>query len=151
MSIKEPNLRDAWIEHTKVLLDSFRRWLGRDLIPRVGSPFDQARTLFEAPFVVVSHGTESDPILNYGNRTALSLWEMEVETLLATPSRMTAEPLHRDERARLLERTTRDGYVDDYRGIRISRTGRRFRIDQAIVQQSVQEVGHDGVFRWKMN
>ena len=125
--------RDAWIAHTQILLDSFRRWLGRDLIPRTGQPLDDAKALFEAPFVVVSHGTQADPILNYGNRSALALWEMDIETFLATPSRMTAEPLHRDERAGLLARTTRDGYVDDYRGIRISRTGRRFRIDRAIV------------------
>jgi hypothetical protein len=56
-----------------------------------------------------------------------------VPTLLTMPSRTTAEPMHRDERARLLERTTRDGFVDDYRGVRISSTGRRFLIDRATV------------------
>jgi hypothetical protein len=49
------------------------------------------------------------------------------------PSRLTAEAPERDERARLLERTARDGYVDDYRGVRISTTGRRFVIERAIV------------------
>ena len=38
-----------------------------------------------------------------------------------------------DERARLLERTRRDGFVDDYRGVRITADGRRFMIEQAIV------------------
>lgn len=65
---------------------------------REGPAADQARRPFEAPFVVVSHGTEADPILNYGNRTALQLWEMDAEAFLQTPSRLTAEPLHRDER-----------------------------------------------------
>lgn len=114
----------AFIEQTRILLDSYRHWTGRELIARHGSPEEQARALFEAPFVVVSHGTQADPILNYGNRTALSLWEMELPTLLQTPSRLTAEPVHRDERARLLERTTRDGYVDDYQGIRAARRPR---------------------------
>jgi hypothetical protein len=123
----------SWNDHVQILLDSYRHWLGRELIPRDGSPEDQARRLFEAPFVVVSHGTQSDPILNYGNRAALELWEFDLPRLLATPSRLTAEPMHRDERASLLERTRRDGYVDDYRGIRITATGRRFRIEQAIV------------------
>lgn len=117
--------------HTQVLLDSYRHWLKAELIPR-GTPEEDARNLYLAPFVVVSHGTEADPILTYGNRTALDLWEMDVDTL-RTPSRLTAEPVHRDERARLLERTTRNGYVDDYQGIRISATGRRFRIKRAIV------------------
>ena len=58
---------------------------------------------------------------------------MDITTLTSTPSRLTAEPVHRDERARLLKRTTEDGFVDDYRGIRISRTGKRFQIHQAIV------------------
>jgi MEKHLA domain-containing protein len=129
----DPWLRPGWAEHSQILLDSYYRWIQRQLIPRTGSLVDQARDLYLAPFVVVSHGTQPDPILNYGNRVALELWEMPIETLLETPSRLTAEPLHRDERARLLERTSRNGFVDDYQGIRISSTGRRFRIDQATV------------------
>lgn len=134
-------LQSGWIEHTQLLLDSYRRWTGRELIARTGSIRDQAVSLYRAPFVVVSHGTQPDPILNYGNQTALTLWEMPVEDLLRTPSRMTAEPLQREERARLLERTSRQGFVDDYQGIRISRTGRRFRIDQATVWNLIDPSG----------
>jgi hypothetical protein len=130
------------IAHVQMLLDSFARLLGRDLAPRDASPADQARRLFDSPFVVVSHGTEADPVLNYGNATALRLWEMDWAAFVQTPSRLTAEPLHRDERARLLERTRRDGYVDDYAGIRISQSGRRFQIEQAIVWNLVDDAGH---------
>jgi len=110
--------------------------------------------LYEAPFVVVAHGTQADPILNYGNAAALRLWEFDLETLLRTPSRMTAEPMHRDERARLLERTTRQGFVDDYSGIRISATGRRFLIERATVWNLLDEqerpVGQAATFQdWK--
>ena len=90
---------------------------------------------------MVSHGTEADPLLNYGNRTALDLWEMSLEQFLGTPSRETAEPVHRDERAELLRRTTEDGFIDDYSGIRISSSGRRFRIHQATVWNVVDENG----------
>ena len=130
------------IAHVQILLDSFARLLGRDLIPRDASPADQARRLFESPFVVVSHGTEADPVLNYGNATALALWEMDWSTFVQTPSRLTAEPMHRDERARLLERTRRDGYVDDYAGVRISQSGRRFQIEQAIVWNLIDDAGN---------
>ena len=130
------------IEHVQLLLDSFARLLGRDLVPRDASPADQARRLFESPFVVVSHGTEADPVLNYGNATALALWEMDLATFVQTPSRLTAEPMHRDERARLLERTRRDGFVDDYAGIRVSQSGRRFRIEQAIVWNLIDDAGN---------
>ena len=134
-------LQPGWIEHTQILLDSHRHFTGRELMARTGSALDQALALYLATFVVVSHGTQPDPILNYGNQTALKLWEMSVETLLQTPSRLTAEPMHRDERARLLERTTRNGYVDDYQGIRISSTGQRFRIDQATVWNLLDATG----------
>jgi hypothetical protein len=127
--------------HVQLLLDSFARLLGRELVDRSGTAAEQAARLFHAPFVVVSHGTEADPILDYGNAAALALWEMTWDELTRTPSRLTAEPVHRDERARLLERTRRDGFVDDYAGIRISSTGKRFRIEQAIVWNLVDAAG----------
>ena len=127
----------AW---SQLLLDSYQRWTGKSLIRRSTAEGDSA-TLFTAPFVVVSHGTEADPLLNYGNRTALDLWEMSLEQFLGTPSRETAEPVHRDERAELLRRTTEDGFIDDYSGIRISSSGRRFRIHQATVWNVVDENG----------
>jgi hypothetical protein len=115
------------------MLDSFRHWLGRDLIPRTGTPEEQAAAVWTAPFVVVSHGTEADPVLNYGNAAALALWETDLATLTRTPSRLTAEPVHRDERAELMERTRRDGFIADYAGVRVSFTGKRFLIRDAVV------------------
>ena len=140
--------------HVQLLLDSFARLLGRELIARAGTAAEQAERLFQAPFVVVSHGTEADPILNYGNAAALALWELPWEAFTQTPSRLTAEPVHRDERARLLERTTRDGFVDDYRGIRISSSGQRFLIERATVwnllDKNDQQVGQAATFsEWK--
>lgn len=145
----------GWIEHTQRLLDSYRHWTGRELIPRVGSPDDQAQALFVAPLVVLSHGTEDDPLLNYANRAALQLWGFELEELFRTPSRLTAEPLHRDERARLLARTAQQGFVDDYQGIRITRSGQRFYIPQATVWNLLDEqqryIGQAAMFtEWRM-
>lgn len=125
--------RPEWIDRATIMLDSFRRLLGRELCERSGDAAVDARRLFESAFVVVAHGTEADPILNYGNRTAIELWETTVDALCRMPSRLTAEAPERAERERLLARTTRDGFVDDYRGIRITTTGRRFEIDRAIV------------------
>ena len=132
-SISPPWSALAWIERTQCLLDSFARLLSRELISRNGAAVEQAQRLFEADFVVVAHGTQDDPILNYANSAALRLWEVDLATLLQTPSRLTAEPVHRDERAQMLERTRRVGFIDDYRGVRISATGRRFLIERAIV------------------
>jgi PAS domain-containing protein len=127
--------------HVERLLNSYRHWIGSELIVRGASAADDAALLDHAPCIVVSHGTEPDPLLNYGNRAALELWEITLEQFCTLPSRQTAEPMHREERARLLERTTLHGYVDDYQGIRISSTGRRFRIHRATVWNLLDEAG----------
>jgi hypothetical protein len=123
----------AWVRQAQLLLDSYARLVGQELLPREETADEQARALFHASFVVLSHGTQDDPILNYGNAAALELWETDVDTFMSMPSRLTAEAPRREERARLLERVSRDGYIDDYSGIRISSTGRRFFIDRATV------------------
>ena len=127
--------------HTALLLDSHQRMTGRGLLGRSGDAAEDARRLFEAPFVVVSGGAEGDQILNYGNAAALQLWEMDWDTLVRTPSRHTAEPMHRAERAAFLARVREHGFVDDYSGIRISKNGRRFRIQQATVWNLVDASG----------
>ena len=74
----------AIIEWSQLLLNSFRRWIGRELLERAGGPDYQAHALFQSPFVVVSHGMEEDPLLNYGNQVALELWELTWELLVKT-------------------------------------------------------------------
>jgi len=124
---------DSVISHTRVLARSYRKWTGYDLLPGLFNPAGLAKNIFHAPFVLVSHGTEVDPVLNYGNAAALALWEMSWEELARTPSRLTAEAPNREERARLLAAVAQRGFIDDYSGVRISKSGRRFRINRATV------------------
>ena len=127
------------IDHTTRLLNSFRHWTGRHLISASGSPEERARRLFQAPFVVISHGIEDDPVLNYANQAALALWEMTWEEFTKMPSRLTAEPMEQAERARLLSEVSKKGFMDGYQGVRISNTGRRFRVEKAIVWNLLDE------------
>ena len=62
-----------------------------------GSPLETAKALFEASFVLASHGTELDPIFNYGNRKALELWELSWEEFTRIPSRRSAEEVVQEE------------------------------------------------------
>ena len=133
--------RPEIIAHSACLARSFRRFTGRVLLPGLFNPAGLARNLFDAPFVLVSHGTETDPILNYGNAAAMRLWEMSWEELTRTPSRLTAEAPAREERARLLAAVAAHGFIDDYSGVRISKSGRRFRIARATVWNLVTEQG----------
>lgn len=143
MNTPLPVITPVVAAHIRCLARSLKHWTGRDLAPGLGdySADDFPARVLQAPFVLVSHGTESDPILNFGNATALGLWEMTWDELTRTPSRLTAEAPNREERARLLAAVTAQGYIDNYSGIRISKTGRRFRIAQATVWNLLDESG----------
>jgi len=125
-----------------LIADSYARLLGQSL---VDAQDDLADALWRAPRVIVAHGTEADPVFFYGNRLALQAFDMDFASFTRLPSRYSAEPLAREERARLLARVTRDGFIDDYAGVRISARGRRFRIEQAVVWNLVDRAGrHHG-------
>lgn len=118
----------------RILADSFERLLGRPLLPDV--PRDGralAQALYDAPVVIVSHGTEPDPVFWFANRVAQRLWEMDWDRFTRTPSRLSAEPDERATREALLKRAAERGYIDDYRGVRVSATGRRFRIEGVVL------------------
>ncbi|MCY4131589.1 MAG: MEKHLA domain-containing protein [Nitrospira sp.] len=142
MSVKSPEklppMDLTWI---RWLLDSYASWLKRELIDRTGTLEEQSERLFVAPFVVASHTNAEDPILNYGNRQALELWEGNWEEFTGLPSRLTAEPVNQPERARMLEQVATHGFVTDYQGIRISRSGRRFLVQQATVWNILDDHG----------
>lgn len=125
-----------------LIADSYARLLGQ---PLVDSQDDLAEALWQAPRVIVAHGTEADPVFFYGNRLALHAFDMDFASFTGLPSRYSAEPLARKERARLLERVSRDGFIDDYAGVRISASGKRFRIERAVVWNLVDPAGgHHG-------
>ena len=139
-------MNDIWqttsvISQTQIIARSLKHWTGRDLLSGDFSPSEFAEKIFHASFVLVSHGPEADPVLNFGNAAALALWEMAWAELTRTPSRLTAEAPNREARARLLATVTALGFIDDYSGIRISKSGRRFRIAQATVWNLLSETG----------
>ena len=111
-----------------LIAQSFARLIGQALVDPIS-----AHALWTAPRVILAHGTEDDPIFFYANRMALDLFEMPAADFLKLPSRLSAEAPSRAERARLLDRVRRDGFIADYAGVRIAATGRRFRIEQAVV------------------
>ena len=127
--------------HVALLLSSLHRWTGRHLVEPGLSDEEQARRIFDAPFALLSHDAGSDPILNYANRTGLRIFELTWDDLIVMPSRLTAEAPERDERARLLAEVSAKGFLDNYSGVRVTKNGRRFRIERATVWNLVDENG----------
>jgi hypothetical protein len=140
LSIPGPTHRYP-VEHAERLRRAFHALTGRDLIDPTLSPEAAAEALFHAPFVVLSHDAAPDPLLTYGNRAALELFALTWEELIQMPSRLTAEAPDRAERARLLAEVTTRGFIDDYSGVRIARTGRRFLIQRATVWNLTDDLG----------
>jgi hypothetical protein len=115
-------------DHAELLMTSFERLLGRPLV----TP-SNAEALYTAPFVVLSHNTADNPILTYGNAKAQALWELAWEELTSLPSRQTAEPGERAQRDVMFEQMRVHGFFENYEGIRVSSTGRRFMIKNAVI------------------
>ena len=131
-----PDVDEQLQRRLALIADSFLRLTGRSLL---NDPTPER--LWNAPCVIVAHGSEADPVFFYGNRLALEVFALDFAGFTQLPSRYSAEPLVREERSRLLERVRRDGFIDDYAGVRISASGQRFRIEQAVVWNLIDKEG----------
>ncbi|HEY2000408.1 MEKHLA domain-containing protein [Paraburkholderia sp.] len=129
-------------EFFQLLSESYERLLQRPLTPAGMSIEEAAQWLYEsAPFGILAHNTDADPIFVYGNKTAQRLFDYSWSELTALPSRLSAEAPEREERRAFLEQVQRDGFVAGYRGIRVTRSGERFWIENAIVWQLMDQHG----------
>ena len=117
-----------------MLLHSHQRAFDRPLIASAQPGRSRrllCQELFTCGFPVLAHGTENDPKLSYANAAALQLWETNWDELIGMPSRLTAPDRERAERSNALGQAQRLDAVQNYRGIRISRQGRQFMINNA--------------------
>ena len=126
----------------ELLCGSYRRIVGKDLVPRVLTQREAVRWLYEdAPFGLLAHDTALDPVFIYGNKSAQRRFEYSWNELTALPSRLSAEAPERQARENFLRQVAERGYVDDYEGIRISKSGKRFPIADVTVWQLIDVDG----------
>lgn len=135
-------------EFFALLTRSYARLVGSRLVAEGHGPEWLYR---DAPFAVVAHNTDADPRFIYANETAQACFEYPWDEFIQLRSRFSAEPPNRFERQRLLESVAEKGFVTGYRGLRISRSGRRFWIEDGVIWQLMNEtgvsVGQAAVFR----
>ena len=128
------------VEHIKNVLNSFEKLTGKTIINRSNPEMDFLE-IENGEFVLVSHNGADDPVLNYGNQFALKLWEMNWDEFIKTPSRKTAEPDLRVQREKMLSIVSKQGYFDNYEGIRVSSSGKQFKIKNAVIWNVKNEQG----------
>ena len=139
------------IQHSKRILKSYESITGIQLFDVHYSDEYRSYLLYHAPYVVVSHGIQQDPIFNYANLTAQQLWNFNWNQFTALPSRLSAEAGRAEDRQRLLDEAARKGYIDNYEGIRISSTGLRFKIENVLLwnllSEANEKIGQVAFFR----
>ena len=142
---------DLYIKHAQLLCSSYKHWFDKTLIQNHYEPDKLILALYEAPFAIVSHGIEDDPVFNFGNKTALDLFELEWEQFIQLPSRNSVEMTNRKQREELMRRVSTEGHMAGYSGVRISATGKRFKIEDAsiwnIIDANDQYYGQAAMFK----
>lgn len=140
-TFNRPAPENAYLaRHAELLIFSYQHWTGRNLL-RQQADQDSYRALYNASYAIVSHNTGDDPIFNYANLAVLSVFELDWAAFTRLPSRKSAEPVNRAERDRLMACVSKHGFIDDYRGIRISSSGKHFMIEDATVWNIVDAGG----------
>ncbi len=133
-SYDNPAPEDAFF--FELMSGSFARLVGRPIGARSASWLYR-----DAPFVVLAHNTDADPRFIYANRAAQACFGYGWDEFVTLPSRLSAEAGLREKRQAVLESVARDGFVGGYSGIRIAKSGRRFRIADAVIWQLIDEAG----------
>lgn len=127
-------------EQAELIFATYTKLFGESLLD-IESGDDLLEEMYFANFAILSHGVQDDPIFNFANQFALDKFELNWGQMIELPSRYSAEAPNREERKKLLDRVTKYGFIDDYQGIRISSTGKRFLIKEAKVWNLIDEKG----------
>ena len=81
-----------------MLVSSFKLLTGKNILVSGTDSESISREIFFAPYAVMSHGTEEDPVFNYANQCALDLFEITWENFINLPSKYSAEADSQGER-----------------------------------------------------
>lgn len=115
------------------IVESYRRRVGGALISTKGGSGtgDTCNALMAASSVILCHDGAADPCFIFANHAAAAVWRMGVEELVGMPSRLSAPPELRAERAQALAQAATDGVLNGYSGERVAADGSRFMIVDA--------------------
>ena len=130
--------------HLLPLLEaSYRHWLGQPLPRPADLPTAELFAWLHerAPYALLAHGSEGDPLFCYANHQALCCFGYSRAEFLGMPSRLSASPKDRAARQVLMETVGSQGFATGYAGWRVDRTGRPFMIHAGVVWNLVDAEG----------
>lgn len=130
-------------EQVQQLDAAYRHWTGARL-PAPDSLSEDERLAWlhhQAPYALLAHGIETDPLFHYANEQALASFKYPREEFIGMPSRFSASPMDREMRQTLLEQVTAKGIDHGYSGYRVDRMGRAFMIHEGSVWTLLDERG----------
>ncbi|MBY7699337.1 MEKHLA domain-containing protein [Vibrio harveyi] len=123
------SISDIYIKNARIINYNFNRIFGSSLFTDETCISD----IWKSNFAIISHNSESEPIFNFANENALELFEMEYEDFIRLPSEFSAEFDEIEEWNELLKQVHSNGFIKGYTGTRVSATGLRFKIIDAII------------------
>ena len=91
----------------------------------------------KCPFPIASH--DLNGFFNYLNRAALSLFKVNLDQVIGQPTTMTAPESEQKERNELLNQVNSHGFIDNYKGIRVTSDGELFQIEDATIWNVVDK------------
>ena len=141
--LSRPGPENDWHRnHVTRLADAFARVTGRDLVREMElDPARLGQGAWEGGFALLSHRGDAHATLNYANRFALDLWELDWTNLVSTPSAATAPDDDIAERSAMMAALANHGFVSGYAGRRISAKGKLFRIENATIWRLIDAQG----------
>ena len=130
----------AIIKYSHLVVESYERICGKSF-PLNNLLTSLPEALYTNEYIIVSHGTESDPVFNYANQAAQQLWRLDWETFTRLPSRLSARADKVEKRDEALKEALSKGYITGYEGIRIDATGKEFYIRNVTLWNLIDATG----------
>jgi len=142
-------MTDFILSQSTLITSSYFHFLRTPLVDG-SSPEIMAEKLYNADFAVLSHDGASDPCFNYANKKAQELFEFTWDEFQTIPSRLSAEPDLQEARDKVLEIATQKGFYTGYKGVRISKSGKRFLIENCtifnLIDGNEKKIGQAAIF-----
>lgn len=120
---------------------SYRQLTGEDVVEDDSSG-DIGDALYEADDLLLCHDGAADPLFTYANEAAQQVFELGWNEFIGMPSRLSAAPDAQTDRNELISQATESGFFTGYSGVRVSSSGRKFVIQDAVLWRVSDEAGH---------